>query len=66
MKPKIERRIWRKMTPRQKRTHSANKWRRKWMLENSELWLLEQILLTNKFKRDTIVADLITEGENNN
>jgi hypothetical protein len=54
------------MTPRQKRTHSANKWRRKWMLENSELWLLEQILLTNKFKRDTIISDLITEGENNN
>ena len=36
------------------------------MLENSELWLLEQILLTNKFKRDTIISDLITEGENNN
>jgi len=36
------------------------------MLENSEIWLLEQRLLTNKFKRDTIVADLITGSESDN
>lgn len=52
------------MTPSQKRKYSADKWRNKWMLKNPELWILEQRLLTNKFKRDTIVTNLIKENDN--